>query len=88
MDVNVPAHDAGGVLRTDLDIELDDAVIQVKSGSGKGLGAQVTRTQQTTSKQVIVYGPDLGKHVQAEARRRGALVFTSKDELLRYLRGE
>ena len=88
IDVNVNAYTEAGVKRTDYDIELDDAVIQVKSGSGKGLGAQISRTQETTGKKIIAYGPELGKHVQAEARKRGAIVFTSKDDLLRYLKGE
>ena len=85
-DVNVPGHNAAGELRTDFDVELTDAVIQVKSGSGKGIGAQVTRTQEVTTKQVIVYAPKMGSHAQAEATRRGAKVFTSKDELIKYLR--
>ena len=85
--VNVPAYDADGVLRTDYDIQLNDSVIQVKSGRGTGIGAQITRTQRTTGDQVIVYGPRLGPFAQEEAKSRGAVVFTSLDALLSYLAG-
>jgi hypothetical protein len=85
--VNVPAYDSAGELRTDYDIELQDDVIQVKAGRGKRIGSQVTRTQDTTGKQVIVYGPKLGPFARAEAQSRGALVFTSEEALLEYLAG-
>lgn len=86
--VNVPAYDANGALRTDYDIQLEDSVIQVKSGRGTGIGAQITRTQTTTENQVIVYGPRLGPFAQAEAKSRGAFVFTSPNDLLQYLAGD
>lgn len=85
--VNVLARDAGGVLRTDFAIELDNAIIQVKSGGGSGIGGQVTRTRATTDKEILVYGPNIGRHAEAEAIRRGARVFRSHDNLLRYIGG-
>ena len=44
VDVNVLVRRADGSDLTDFDIELPNAVVQVKSGRGNGAGAQVTRT--------------------------------------------
>ncbi|MGY1500584.1 hypothetical protein ACW4TU_29080 [Streptomyces sp. QTS52] len=58
-DVNVLTKRPDGSTLTDFDIELKNATIQVKAGPGKGAGTQVTRTQQGSSKPVIVYGPKM-----------------------------
>lgn len=57
--VNVPICDASGRLVNDADTLLKNAVIQVKSGGGKGLTSQVQRTEQATGLPTIGYGPDL-----------------------------
>ncbi len=83
IDVNVPVHRADGSDLTDFDIELPNAVIQIKSGRGTGAGSQVTRTiEGAGGRPVIVYGPSLGPHVVREIERRGGLVATSLDELV------
>ncbi|MFE9609850.1 RHS repeat-associated core domain-containing protein [Streptomyces sp. NPDC006012] len=81
-DVNVPVNRADGSTLTDFDIELKNAVIQVKAGPGKGAGAQVTRTQEGTDKPVIVYGPKLRPAVVKEVNSRGGIGVTSMDDLL------
>ncbi|MFR9799264.1 RHS repeat-associated core domain-containing protein [Streptomyces sp. MS06] len=81
-DVNVPATRPDGSTLTDFDIELKNAVIQVKAGPGKGAGAQVTRTQEGTDKPVIVYGPKLRPSVVKEVNSRGGVGVTSMDDLL------
>jgi hypothetical protein len=86
--VNVSVYDSAGREQTDYDIELEDNVIEVKSGRGTGIGSQVTRILETTGKQVIVYGPKLGRFARAEAESRGAVVFTSEAALLEYLAGQ
>ena len=57
--VNVPVRNAAGQLVTDADILLQNAVIQVKSGGGKGLTSQLIRTEQATGLPTIGYGPTL-----------------------------
>ncbi|MGV9761685.1 RHS repeat-associated core domain-containing protein [Streptomyces tricolor] len=81
-DVNVPVKRPDGSTLTDFDIELQNAVIQVKAGPGKGAGDQVTRTQQGTDKPVILYGPKLRPSVVKEVNRRGGIGVTSLDDLL------
>jgi len=81
-DVNVPVKRADGSDLTDFDIELKNAVIQVKAGPGKGAGGQVTRTQEGTNKPVIVYGPKLRPSIVKEVNSRGGIGVTSLDDLM------
>ena len=57
--VNVPIRDAAGNMVTDADILLKNAVVQVKSGGGKGMTNQFQRTEQATGLPAIGFGPDL-----------------------------
>ncbi|MGW5233604.1 RHS repeat-associated core domain-containing protein [Streptomyces nodosus] len=81
-DVNVAVKRADGTDLTDFDIELKNAVIQVKAGPGKGAGAQVTRTIEGTNKPVIVYGPKLRPSVMKEVNSRGGMAVNSMSDLL------
>lgn len=80
-------YDNNGKLVTDLDIELDDIVIQVKSGSAKGLTNQMETTAEATGKKVISYTPDIKKSaaVLKGVRAKGFDTFTSMEELLDFL---
>ncbi|MBF0100186.1 MAG: VCBS repeat-containing protein [Desulfobacterales bacterium] len=79
--VNVPLKDAAGNVVTDADILLNNAVIQVKSGGGKGLTSQViTKTPKGTDLPVIGYGPDLKGSVVKGIEKAGGLV--TRDETL------
>ncbi|HEX2873267.1 MAG TPA: RHS repeat-associated core domain-containing protein, partial [Polyangiaceae bacterium] len=80
--VNVPMRNAAGQLVTDADILLQNAVIQVKSGSGKGLTTQLLNTQGATNLPVIGYGPDLGGSVVKGIQANGGLVTRDQDLLI------
>ncbi len=85
IDVNVSVRRPDGSDLTDFDIELPNAIIQVKSGRGKGAASQATSTidaPATAGRPVIVYGPELGLHVVRDIEARGGLVTRSLDELL------
>ncbi len=62
---------------TDLDIETQNAIIQIKSGNGAGLGRQITSSQQPdvnpTGKPVIGFAPDMGPHAAREVNNRGGI---------------
>jgi len=72
--VNVPMTNAAGRVVTDADILLQNAVIQVKSGAGKGLTTQLLNTQAATNLPVIGYGPQLGGSVFRGIQANGGLV--------------
>ncbi|MCI5136079.1 MAG: RHS repeat-associated core domain-containing protein [Candidatus Electrothrix sp. AW2] len=81
--VNVPLKDGAGNLVTDADILLENSVIQVKSGGGKGLTSQVlTKTPKGTDLPVIGYGPDLKGSVVKGIEKAGGLVTTDKSLLI------
>lgn len=73
---------------TDFDIETDNAVIQVKSGGGKGLATQMKNTSTATSKEVIAYGPKLKPSVIKSVEAAGYKVFTTEKKLINYLGGK
>jgi hypothetical protein len=60
---NLPVYRPNGSLATDADIEMDDAIIQVKSGSGRGALTQAMNTARYGGKPVVVYGPNLGRQM-------------------------
>ena len=72
---------------TDYDIELDNAIIQVKSGTGKKATPQAIKTVSTTSKEVIVYLPEqkMSAHVVKGLEKEGFKVFNDLDKMLEYL---
>lgn len=87
-DVNRTVKDPlTGLPITDFDIETDNAVIQVKSGGGKGLTTQMKNTKRATTKEVIAYGPKLKPSVIKSVETEGFKVFTTEKELIAYLGG-
>ena len=74
-------------IEASLDIELDDIIIQVKSGSAKGLTTQMLNTFNATGKVVISYTPDIkqSSSVLKGVRAKGFNTFTTMDELLKFL---
>ena len=84
-NVNRVVKDASGRIVTDFDIELDNVIIQVKSGGGKGLTSQLERTVTATNKTVIGYGPDIRASVIKGARAKGFDIFTNIDSLIEFL---
>ena len=87
VDVNSKMYKPDGTLLTDADINLTDTIIQVKSGSGKGLTSQMMKTATGTGKNVIGYAPDLNPSsaLVKGAEKAGYKVFTSWEDLLNYL---
>lgn len=85
-NVNKVIRDSTGRIITDLDIELDNAVIQVKSGGGKGLTTQLKNTASATGKEAIGYVPDAKPSIIKGAEANGFKVFTDLNDLLGYLK--
>lgn len=88
VDVNKKVYRADGTPLTDYDIELNNAIIQVKQGGGKGATKQAINTASSTSKEVIVYLPDqnTGAAVVKGLQKEGFKVFTNQQDLLNYLK--
>lgn len=84
--VNRKIRDARGRAVTEIDIELRNANIQVKSGGGKGLTRQVIKTITISEKPTIAFGPNLGMHVQRSVERQGALATTDENLLLEVIK--
>ncbi|MBC8233850.1 hypothetical protein H8E77_30240 [bacterium] len=84
--VNKEVTTPDGNLVTEFDIETRNAVIQVKSGGGKGLAKQILRTQTITDKPVIGYGPNLKPSVVRQIQSEKNLVTTEFDVLLDVIR--
>jgi RHS repeat-associated protein len=83
--VNVVGWDAeknAARVITDLDIVTRNAVIQVKSGSGKGALGQALRTQAAVDLPVIVYIPQAGRGVVRAVEREGIMATRDLDVLL------
>ncbi len=79
--VNVPLYNDAGRLVTDADILLKNAVLQVKSGAGRGMPGQLLRTEGVTDLPVIGYGPFL-KHGTVKAAERAGRLITTDERLL------
>jgi hypothetical protein len=73
---------------TDLDIETDRAVIQVKSGAPDGLTRQLADSRTVTGKPVVGFAPEMTDGRYARYVKRGDIVFRDLDDLLAYLRGD
>ncbi|MER8001774.1 putative T7SS-secreted protein [Streptomyces sp. NPDC095613] len=67
---------------TDFDIVTDNAVIQVKTGSGKGALKQALTTQSLTDYPVIVYLPEGRGSVIKSLEQAGFMVTRDKETLL------
>ena len=86
--VNQEVYDSRGIEKTEIDIELDNTAIQVKSVPASGLVAQMQRTRKHQDKTVIGYAPDLkpSSGLIQDAKKEGFKVFTTQNGLLKYLR--
>ncbi|KAA8782368.1 WXG100 family type VII secretion target [Paenibacillus amylolyticus] len=87
VDVNKKVYRADGTPLTDYDIELDNAIIQVKQGGGKGATRQAINTASSTNKEVIVYLPNQisNSAVVKGLQKEGFQVFTSETDLINYV---
>ncbi|MFF3518843.1 ALF repeat-containing protein, partial [Streptomyces sp. NPDC002573] len=73
---------ADGKVLTDFDIVTQNAVVQVKSGSGKGALKQALKTQELTDYPVIVYLPQARGSVIKSLQQAGIIVTRDKNDLL------
>ncbi|MER5429660.1 hypothetical protein [Streptomyces sp. NPDC002588] len=73
---------ADGQVLTDFDIVTRNAVVQVKTGSGKGVLKQALRTQSLTDYPVIVYLPQGRGSVIKSLEQAGIMVTRDKNVLL------
>lgn len=87
VDVNKKVYRDDGTPLTDYDIELDNAIIQVKQGGGKGATRQAMNTASSTNKEVIVYLPNQisNSAVVKGLQKEGFQVFTSEADLINYV---
>ncbi|WP_342551859.1 WXG100 family type VII secretion target [Paenibacillus sp. FSL R7-0652] len=87
VDVNKKVYRDDGTPLTDYDIELDNAIIQVKQGGGKGATRQAINTASSTNKEVIVYLPNQisNSAVVKGLQKEGFQVFTSEADLINYV---
>lgn len=83
--VNKKVYRNDGSVLTDLDIELDNIVIQVKSGGGKKLTQQLIASEESTGKTAIGYVPKVKPSVLKEANEKGFKVFTNIEDLIEYI---
>lgn len=83
--VNTPVYRPDGTPLTDLDIELKDVVIQVKSGGGNGLLKQLINSAEATKKIAIAYAPKIKPSVLNNVTNSGFQVFTNIEALLEFI---
>ena len=83
--VNKDIYRDDGSLWTDLDIELDSIVIQVKAGGGNRLLKQLIASQESTGKISVGYGPKLKPYIIKSVEAQGFKVFTKIEDLLMFI---
>ncbi len=83
--VNKVVYRPDGSILTDLDIELDNIVIQVKTGGGKGVTKQLVNSVNNTGKIAIGYVPNIKPSVLKEATNNGFQVFRNMDDLIEFI---
>jgi hypothetical protein len=74
-------------LSREVDIDLGDLIIQVKSGNTRGITGQIERTQATTGTRTIGYAPDISDAAVENAARQGIVILRTPEELVAFLRG-
>ena len=85
IEAKYPGHVVGvnvTVNGQEVDILLQNAALQVKSGRGKGLTSQLARTEAATGLPSIGYGPNLGGSLVQGIEQNGGLVTRDLDLLL------
>jgi hypothetical protein len=79
-----PASPDGHVM-TDLDIQTDHVVIQVKSGGSDGLSKQIDKSRMVTQAPVVAFVPKMSEARLTWYREHGYVVFRRLPELLDFL---
>jgi hypothetical protein len=73
-------------LTREVDIDLGNLLVQVKSGNARGLTGQILRTEASTGTRTIGYAPGISDAAWGNAARQGIPILRSPDELLAYVR--
>jgi len=79
--VNSQVSMANGLSR-EVDIDLGDLLVQVKSGNARGLTGQLMSTTASTGRTAIGYAPDISEGAWLNAARQGVPIARTLDELL------
>jgi RHS repeat-associated protein len=79
--VNSQIHMTDGLSR-EVDVDLGNMVVQVKSGNARGLTGQLQKTTSTTGLPAIGYAPDIPNGAWEAAARQGIRIARSPDELV------
>jgi hypothetical protein len=80
-----PLSSQGNAL-TDLDIETDRFVIQVKSGGTKGFSKQIDKSRTVTGKPVLGFAPEMSDIRLRWYEESGYTVFRGLKDLLAYIK--
>jgi WXG100 family type VII secretion target len=70
---------------TDLDIETDSLVIQIKSGDPRKLSSQLSKSHTVTGKTVVGFAPDMSDATLVAYQRRGYVVFRDITHLIDFV---
>ncbi len=73
-------------LSREVDIDLGNLLVQVKSGNARGLTGQIDKTQRTTGVPTIGYAPGISDAGWRNAASEGIVILRSQDELIAYLK--
>lgn len=73
-------------LSREVDIDLGNLLVQVKSGSARGITGQIARTQASTGTPTIGYAPGISDAAWRNAASEGIPILRSPSELLSYIR--
>lgn len=84
-DVNVNVLMNDGRPR-EVDLDLGDIVVQVKTDKARGLTGQMIETAETTGLQVVGYAPTMPDGAWANAARQGLAVARTPEELIAILK--
>lgn len=81
VDVNNLVPMANG-LKREIDIDLGNIVVQVKSGNARKLTGQLLKTAATTGRTTIGYAPDIGDAAWRNAAGQGVIIARNPTELI------
>jgi hypothetical protein len=83
--VNEMVPMANGLSR-EVDINLGDMVVQVKSGYARGLTGQISDTEASTGIRTVGFAPSMQNTAWVNAARAGVPIARSTDELIAIIR--
>ncbi len=73
-------------LSREVDIDLGNILVQVKSGHARGITGQIQRIEASTGVRTVGYAPDISDAAWANSARQGIPILRSPDELLAFVR--